>query len=128
MFAYGCENPGKQEQVFPILMRENCPAFSFRDCSFVTQKDREGTARIALWRELGVTYCYTLEVSFSGADFGKYELVHFNRGIFLEIGQAFCKSLKDLFEADIAKMSAISQEIQTRGHREEHDSDNSDYE
>ena len=59
-------------------MRNNCNVFSFKDCTFLLQKDREGSARIALWRELNIINCYTLEMSFCGADIGKYEYFHFN--------------------------------------------------
>jgi hypothetical protein len=78
-------------------MKGNCPVFSYKDCSFNLQKDREGTARIALWREMAIAYSYTMEISFSGADFGKYELLHFSRNIFDEIAVGFCSSLLDLF-------------------------------
>lgn len=52
IFIYGCsgKDPSKKEQIFPILMKNNCPVFSFKDSSFMVQKDREGAARIALWK------------------------------------------------------------------------------
>lgn len=37
--------------------------------------------------------CFTLEVSFCGSDFGKYEFYHFNLSIYREIAHAFCQSL-----------------------------------
>ncbi len=53
----------------------------------------KGTARIALWRELNLINCYTLEISFCGADFGKYEYFHFNHDIYKEMGDSFGFSL-----------------------------------
>lgn len=55
----GCsgKDPVRREQVFPMIMKNNCPVFSFKDCCFNVQKDREGAARviriiiqIALWK------------------------------------------------------------------------------
>ena len=47
IFIYGCgKDNSKKEQVFSGLMRNNCPVFKFKDCSFVLQKDKEGTARV----------------------------------------------------------------------------------
>ena len=49
IFIYGCaRDSSKKEQVFSGLMRNNCSVFKFKDCSFVLQKDREGTARVTL--------------------------------------------------------------------------------
>jgi hypothetical protein len=47
----GCsgKDPSKKEQVFTILMKNNCAVFSFKDCSFQVQKDREGAARVILF-------------------------------------------------------------------------------
>ena len=38
----GCagRDNSKKEQVFSILMKNNCPVFSFKDCCFAVQKDR----------------------------------------------------------------------------------------
>jgi len=77
---YGCsgKDVNKRELVFPILMKNRCQVFSYKDCCFAVQKDREGSARIALWKDFNLINCYTLEVSFCGADFGKYEFFHYN--------------------------------------------------
>jgi len=44
----GCsgKDAKKRELVFPLLMRNNCDFFSFKDSSFLIQKDRESTARV----------------------------------------------------------------------------------
>ena len=39
---------------------------SFEDSRFAVQKAKESTARIALWRELGIDNVFTLEGSFYG--------------------------------------------------------------
>ncbi|KAL4508114.1 hypothetical protein ABPG72_021487 [Tetrahymena utriculariae] len=114
IFMYGCsgKDPNKREQVFPLLMRNNCNVFSFKDCSFQIQKDREGSARIAIWKEFNILNCYTLEISFCGADLGKYEYFHFNLDIYKEIAQGFCQSIIDCFEPEQLKVKKIQEEIE----------------
>ena len=41
--------------------------------------------QIAIWKEFNILNCYTLEISFCGADLGKYEYFHFNQDIYKEI-------------------------------------------
>jgi murein tripeptide amidase MpaA len=46
-FIYGCaRDTSRKEQIFPGLMKNNCKVFSFKDCGFMLQKDREGAARV----------------------------------------------------------------------------------
>ncbi|CAD8070138.1 unnamed protein product [Paramecium sonneborni] len=114
IFMYGCsgKDPNRKELVFPMLNRNNCSVFSFKDCCFLLQKDREGSARIALWRELSIINCYTLEMSFCGADFGKYEYFHFNLDIYKEIAQSFCLSIIDCYEPEQIKVKQVLEEIE----------------
>jgi hypothetical protein len=79
--------------IFPMLMRDNCSVFNYKNCCFQIQKEKEGCARICLWRELLLTNCYTLEISFCGADNGKYEYFHFNLENFKEITEEFFQSI-----------------------------------
>ena len=43
-------------------------AFSLSQCVFRVQRSKESTARIVLWRELGLARSFTLEASFCGSD------------------------------------------------------------
>ena len=46
-FMYGCNKDNtKKEQIFPAIMKANCNTFSFKDCCFMIQKDREGASRV----------------------------------------------------------------------------------
>ena len=45
-------------------------AYKFENCCFAIQKGKEGTARIAVWKELKIDYVYTLEASFCGSHYG----------------------------------------------------------
>jgi hypothetical protein len=48
---------------------------------------KEGTARIEVWKDLSMIYCYTIEISFCGADFGKYDYFHFNLENYKEVAE-----------------------------------------
>lgn len=96
---YGCAKDGsKKEQIFPAIMRTNCNTFSFKDCSFLIQKDREGASRIALAKEFNIVNCYTLEASFCGADAGKFEYKHFNLDNYRAMAEGFALTIYDLYE------------------------------
>lgn len=60
------------------MLEKQGETFNFSDCSFAVQKAKEATARVVVWKELGIINSYTLEASFCGSDFGKYSDLHFN--------------------------------------------------
>lgn len=67
--------------------------------------------KIALWKELNIINCFTLEVSFCGSDFGKYEFYHFNVNIYREIANSFCQSLEDYYEPSQVKVKKAVEEL-----------------
>ena len=75
LFFYGCmpheSNPDPLgPRLFPYIMSKVHHAYSYYDCSFAVQKNKEGTARVTLWKMLRINEIYTLEASFMGADGG----------------------------------------------------------
>ena len=44
-----------------------CPIFSHKECKMAVEKDKETTARIVLFKELGIQNSYTLEATFYGS-------------------------------------------------------------
>jgi len=42
-----------------------------KDCKFASEKEKETTARIVLFKELGILNSYTLESTFYGSDIFK---------------------------------------------------------
>lgn len=66
-----------QRTSFPKLLEKCSEIFSFNDCVFGIQKSKEATARIVIWREMGIIYSYTLEASF--CDFGRHAVFTFTR-------------------------------------------------
>lgn len=55
--------------------------------------------------------CFTLELSFCGSDFGKYEFYHFNMNIYKDIAHAFCQSLEEFYEPSQAKFKKALEEL-----------------
>jgi hypothetical protein len=95
IFMYGCENKRARnmplydregynsvvvqgrlrEKVFPKILSENYPeAFCFQECSFKVQRSKDSTARVVVWRELGLANSFTLEASFAGPSEGVHEV------------------------------------------------------
>ena len=77
IFMYGCRvaNPDKATKkknllmkMIPILMARKNANFSYKDCNFKMEKHKEGTGRIVMYREFGITHSYTIETSFFGRD------------------------------------------------------------
>ena len=57
-FIYGCDPVPKgknkkklnQSRLFPFMLSSENQDFRFGSCNFKVQKEKEGTARIQLWR------------------------------------------------------------------------------
>ena len=66
---YGNTDPQCPEasRIFPFLMSKIAkPHFSYDFSRFKVQRNKEATARIALWKELKVPNIFTMEASFCG--------------------------------------------------------------
>ena len=75
VFFYGCvekgSNANHRPRQFPYLMQKIFDAFKYENCCFAVQKDKEGTARITVWKELKIDYVYTLQATFCGSYYGQ---------------------------------------------------------
>ncbi|KAF4526339.1 hypothetical protein B566_EDAN014647 [Ephemera danica] len=88
VFLYGCsraaswsaadlavpEDPAEY-LLLPEVLQQTAPAFALPLCSSRVERSRESTARVALWRQLGIGRSYTLESSYCGCDQGPYQSV-----------------------------------------------------
>jgi len=61
--------------------------FNFNDCTFQRQKNKESTARIAMYDKLKIPFVFTLEASFAGASKGKLAGKHFSIGDMQNVGK-----------------------------------------
>lgn len=64
------------------------------------------------WKELGIQNCYTLESSFCGSDFGKYQDLHFNTNMLQSIGPKFCETILEFVQLEPARIKQIFEEIE----------------
>uniref|UniRef100_H3B6W6 tubulin-glutamate carboxypeptidase n=1 Tax=Latimeria chalumnae TaxID=7897 RepID=H3B6W6_LATCH len=55
------------------ILDQVAPAFVLNSCSFLVEKSRASTARVVVWREVGVLRSYTMESTYCGCNQGRYE-------------------------------------------------------
>lgn len=65
-FFYGCnyKDDPLATRIFPYMLSKLNPAITFKDCRFSYSQYKEGTARVALWKEAKIPNVFTLEASF----------------------------------------------------------------
>lgn len=78
VFMYGCVSQSQLDGVsfvqnqmmhmIPDAISQICPIFNAKDCKFALEKEKETTARIVLFKELGIINSYTLETTFFKSD------------------------------------------------------------
>lgn len=61
-------------QTLPRILHNIAPAFSLGSCSFIVEQSKESTARVVVWKEIGVIRSYTMESTYSGCDQGPYKV------------------------------------------------------
>ena len=76
------------------------------------QKAKEATARIVIWKEIGITNTFTLEASFCGSDQGRYSDFHFNIMMLEEAGHKFCETILDFCDPDQIKVKQVLEELE----------------
>ncbi|XP_077988802.1 cytosolic carboxypeptidase 1-like isoform X2 [Glandiceps talaboti] len=139
VFMYGCSSAlsylpednatvssgssGREDTSYKTLPRllSNAPAFSLSNCSFVVEKSKEATARVVVWREIGVLRSYTMESTYCGCDQGPYKGLQIGTQELEEMGRKFCEPFLKLrrtgqhmkqpsSSSDLAKMVAAASE------------------
>lgn len=60
--------------MLPKILDKLAPAFTTSSCSFLIEKSRASTARVVVWREMGVSRSYTMESSYCGCNQGPYQV------------------------------------------------------
>ena len=75
MFMYGCTSTESAHhrtnaiiRGFPLLFGQACKFADYGNCKFANEKGKEATARMVVFKEMGILNTYTLEASFYGAD------------------------------------------------------------
>ncbi|KAG9337194.1 hypothetical protein JZ751_029674 [Albula glossodonta] len=80
-------------RTLPKILSQVAPAFSMSSCSFVVEKSKESTARVVVWREIGVQKSYTMESTLCGCDQGRYKGLQVGTRELEEMGAQFCVGL-----------------------------------
>lgn len=80
--------------------------FSFENCKFRINKDKEGTGRVVIWM-MGVDNSYTLEASFAGSTLGSRHHTHFTTVDYENMGRSFCETLLDYVDDTPAKVKIL---------------------
>nr|XP_044987008.1 cytosolic carboxypeptidase 1 isoform X3 [Jaculus jaculus] len=80
-------------RTLPKILSHIAPAFCMSSCSFVVEKSKESTARVVVWREIGVQRSYTMESTLCGCDQGKYKGLQIGTRELEEMGAKFCIGL-----------------------------------
>lgn len=61
-------------QTLPKILDKVAPAFVMSSCSFLVEKSRASTARVVVWREMGVLRSYTMESTYCSCSHGLYRV------------------------------------------------------
>lgn len=85
------EDPGYR--TIPKTLDRITPTFSFNSCNFLVEKSRSATARVVVWREMGVLRSYTLENTYNGCNQGIYKGLQTGTQEHQEMGMKFCHSV-----------------------------------
>ncbi|KAM6958777.1 cytosolic carboxypeptidase 1 [Aplochiton taeniatus] len=80
-------------RTLPKILSQMASAFSMASCSFVVERSKETTARVVVWREIGVLRSYTMESTLCGCDQGKYKGLQIGTRELEEMGAQFCVAL-----------------------------------
>lgn len=127
-FCFGCGGSRKKltsgivvEKLFPRLLSELVPYFSYSSCTFKVNRAKETTGRVVFYREFGIRMSFTVEASMMGGDgcdfvplsfsdveenisrrtaLARMTSGHFNVGHYATLGAMFVKAVGMLVEGE----------------------------
>lgn len=116
-FIYGCNKivngsftSWTKVRLFPRILAKNSALFSYNECIFNIDPNKEGTGRIVIWKEIGISNSFTIETSLYGYHNGK-EIVPHTLESYSEIGQEIGKSLLEYTHL----LKTLEKELQLTG-------------
>lgn len=86
MYGNNIKETPQATRVFPYILSKLLDYFSFEQSRFSCNKSKEGTARIAMFKELNIPNIFTMEASFCGADQGELKDSHFTTDAYMMAG------------------------------------------
>lgn len=93
MYGNNIKEAPHSTRVFPFILSKLLDFFSFEQSRFSVSKAKEGTARIATYRELNIANIFTMEASFCGADKGQLKDIHFTTEALMLAGQKLLEAM-----------------------------------
>ncbi|XP_010136268.1 PREDICTED: cytosolic carboxypeptidase 4, partial [Buceros rhinoceros silvestris] len=80
-------------RTLPKILDKVAPAFVMNSCSFLVEKSRQSTARVVVWKEIGVLRSYTMESTYCSCSHGLYKGLQLGTQELEEMGSKFCLGL-----------------------------------
>ncbi|KAI8851960.1 hypothetical protein BC829DRAFT_385622 [Chytridium lagenaria] len=121
VFIFGCENVSGHaeglEKIFPSLLASVSPLFDPNSCKYGIERSKEATARVVIWREMGVVGSYTLESTYCGADIGEKKGQQVQIQDLEKVGADFCCAILGaihIFDGKVPVASAPSNKKESR--------------
>lgn len=75
LFTYNCTDEVSMNNLMiravPIGIDKRVPIFNLETCKFALEKDKGNTARVVLFKEVGILSSFTLECTYFGSEFLK---------------------------------------------------------
>lgn len=115
MYGNNIKEQPHATRVFPYILSKICDFFSFEQSRFSMNKLKDGTARIAMFKELNIANIFTMEASFCGADRGSLKDQHFSTESLMLAGRRLLEAL--IVYAKIEVVQNIN-EIRKKGKEE----------
>ena len=90
---YGCVSPQTEInqhknnnliRIVPYLLDQKNKLFSFPDCKFANEKEKDSTGRLVMFKEFGILNSYTVEATF-------YSCYHPNGNLTRGPGGGYCQ-------------------------------------
>lgn len=100
----------------PYLLDQKNKLFSFNDCKFANEREKESTGRLVMFKEFGILNSYTIEATFYSyynPRLGQRKKVNVEDEFqikaeeLLEIGNDFCETLTAIINSKILKRKFI---------------------
>ncbi|XP_036356963.1 cytosolic carboxypeptidase 1 isoform X2 [Octopus sinensis] len=125
IFLYGCsplkswqtldaDNPTYHEwgedisyQILPYILNQTAAAFSLEDSQFHVEEIKETSARVVVWRQLGVVNSYCMESTFCGFDQGTYRNTQVSTHHLQEMGRQFCEGILLLSQIPLEEQNIL---------------------
>lgn len=98
-FIYGCNKivngsfaSWTKVRLFPRIVAKNTALFAYNNCIFSINPKKEGTGRVVVWKEIGISNSFTIESSLYGYHNGE-KIVPYTLENYTNLGQDIGKSL-----------------------------------